>query len=140
MLYPIAIEPGDADHAWGVVVPDIAGCFSAGESLDDAVKNAKEAIEAHLQVLAEDGGKIPFASEMSDHVANPDFAGWAWAFVDIDINDFLGGSEKINITLPRIMIRMIDEMVTAQPNFRSRSGFLNEGAQRILRELSHRVA
>ncbi len=29
MRYPIAIEPGDATHAYGVVVPDLPGCFSA---------------------------------------------------------------------------------------------------------------
>lgn len=27
MLYPIAISTGDNDHAWGVEVPDIPGCY-----------------------------------------------------------------------------------------------------------------
>ncbi|SFN68354.1 Predicted nuclease of the RNAse H fold, HicB family [Xenorhabdus japonica] len=53
MLYPIAIEIGDENHAYGVVVPDISGCFSAGDSMEDAVKNAKEAITGHLELLAE---------------------------------------------------------------------------------------
>lgn len=38
MRYPIAIEPGDDTHAWGVVVPDLPGCFSAGTTLDGAIK------------------------------------------------------------------------------------------------------
>jgi predicted RNA binding protein YcfA (HicA-like mRNA interferase family) len=29
MRYPIAIETGDSKHAYGVVVPDLPGCFSA---------------------------------------------------------------------------------------------------------------
>ena len=29
MLYPIGIEMGDETHAYGVVVPDVPGCFSA---------------------------------------------------------------------------------------------------------------
>lgn len=45
MLYPIAISMGDDEHAWGVDVPDIPGCFSAGEDLDDAMAMAREAIE-----------------------------------------------------------------------------------------------
>jgi predicted RNase H-like HicB family nuclease len=45
MLFPIAILPGDDQHAWGVEVPDIPGCFSAGEDLDDAIAMAREAIE-----------------------------------------------------------------------------------------------
>ncbi|HAS8502035.1 TPA: type II toxin-antitoxin system HicB family antitoxin, partial [Vibrio vulnificus] len=32
MLYPIAIEVGNDIHAYGVVVPDIKGCFSAGDT------------------------------------------------------------------------------------------------------------
>ena len=37
MLYPIAISMGDDEHAWGVEVPDVPGCFSAGEDLEDAI-------------------------------------------------------------------------------------------------------
>ena len=44
MRYPIAIETGDDSHAFGVVVPDLPGCFSAGDTLDEAIDNAKEAI------------------------------------------------------------------------------------------------
>ena len=33
MRYPIAIETGDSKHAYGVVVPDLPGCFSAIEQL-----------------------------------------------------------------------------------------------------------
>ena len=46
MKYPIAIEPGDESRAWSVVVPDLPGCFSAADSgIDEAIENAKEAIE-----------------------------------------------------------------------------------------------
>lgn len=31
MRYSVAIEPGDDRHAFGVVVPDLPGCFSAGD-------------------------------------------------------------------------------------------------------------
>jgi predicted RNase H-like HicB family nuclease len=40
MRYPIAIETGDAEHAYGVVVPDLPGCFSAGDTLDEALANS----------------------------------------------------------------------------------------------------
>lgn len=54
MFYLIAIERGDETHAFGVTVPDIAGCFSAGDTLDEAIESAKEAITGHLSVLVED--------------------------------------------------------------------------------------
>ena len=57
MFYPIAISLGDEQHAWGVEVPDIPGCFSAGDDLDDAMAMAREAIEGHLEIP---GRKKPF--------------------------------------------------------------------------------
>jgi predicted RNase H-like HicB family nuclease len=47
MRYPIAVETGDAKHAFGVVVPDLPGCFSAGDTLDEALTNSREAILLH---------------------------------------------------------------------------------------------
>jgi predicted RNase H-like HicB family nuclease len=41
MRYPILIEEGTDSTAFGVVVPDLPGCFSAGDTLDEAVKAAK---------------------------------------------------------------------------------------------------
>ena len=46
MKYPIAIEPGGKSHAYGVVVPDLPGCFSAGDTIELAYENAKEAVRA----------------------------------------------------------------------------------------------
>ena len=46
--YPVAIETGTSTEAYGVVVPDLSGCFSAGDTLDEAMENAKEAIELWL--------------------------------------------------------------------------------------------
>ena len=93
MLYPIAIRPGDEQHAWGVEVPDIPGCFSAGENLDDAMVIAREAIEGHLEILAEDCARIPVATPVSAHVSNPEYEGCIWVLVDIDITRYLGKAE-----------------------------------------------
>ena len=41
MYYPIAIEPGDDKHAFGVVIPDLPGRFSAGDSLEEAMAQAR---------------------------------------------------------------------------------------------------
>ncbi len=48
MHYRIAIKTGDDDHAFGVVVPDLPGCFSAGDTLETAMESAREAIELWL--------------------------------------------------------------------------------------------
>jgi len=132
MLYPIAITSGDEQHAWGVEVPDIPGCFSAGESLDDAMAMAREAIEGHLELLAEDGEPIPEARSVTTHAANPEYVGCTWAVVDIDVTRYMGKAEKLNITLPGYLLARIDAYVKSHPEQKSRSGFLAEAALKAL--------
>lgn len=128
MFYPIAIEAGDVKHAYGVIVPDLPGCFSAGDTLDDAILNAKEAITGHIELLVELEQDIPAVSTVAALAKNPDFSGYTWALVDIDMTRLLGGSEKINVTLPKSLIDRIDRCVASHPEFKSRSGFLAQAA------------
>ena len=122
MKYPIAIEPGDADHAFGVVVPDLPGCFSAGDTLDEAIDNAREAIELWLETVIDDGGAVPEARPIAAHQAKPEFAGWVWAVVSVDLATLSDKAERVNITLPARVLRRIDAAAKAAGE--SRSGFI----------------
>lgn len=133
MFYPIVIHQ-EGDSAYGITVPDVPGCFSAGDMLEEAMQNVREAIEGHLEILAEDGAAIPHAGRMDAHIKNTDYAGGIWGVVEVDITPFLGKAEKINITLPRLLIHQIDRRVKKDARYKSRSNFLAQGAQQILRE------
>ncbi|WP_343551271.1 type II toxin-antitoxin system HicB family antitoxin [Pantoea sp.] len=128
MFYPIAIEAGDDTSAFGVTVPDLPGCFSAGETLEEAVKNAKEAITGHLELMVELGHDIPAVSELKSLMKEPDYVGYVWVLVDVDVTRIFGGSEKINVTLPKLLIDRIDRCVATHPEFKTRSGFLAQVA------------
>lgn len=128
MFYPIAIESGDDKHAYGVTVPDLPGCFSAGDTLDEAIASAKEAITGHIELLVELEQDIPPVSTVNELAKDPEYAGYTWALVDIDVIRLLGGSEKINVTLPKSLIDRIDRCVATHPEFKSRSGFLAQVA------------
>ena len=91
MRYPIAIEAGDNQHAFGVVIPDLPGCFSAGDSLDEAMAQAREAILLHLEGMFNEGKAPPQSSPVDMHAGNPDFKGWIWAIVEINPEDLSGG-------------------------------------------------
>ena len=119
MRYAVAIEPGDERTAWGVVVPDLPGCFSAGDSLDEALDNAREAIEAWIDAVIEDGGEIPPPRPITEHYTNKDFAGWTWGFVEIDPLRLDNTVERINITLPRRVLARIDAIAKAHGDSRS---------------------
>ena len=86
MKYPIAIEPPvSLRDAWSVVVPDLEGCFSASDSgVDDAIENAKEAIELWLEVALDSGKAIPAPRTIDELQNDPQFKGWIWAVAEID--------------------------------------------------------
>lgn len=130
MKYPVVLHTDDGVR-YGVTVPDLPGCFSAGDTLEQALQNVVEAIELHLDGLTEDGGEVPQPSPLSEHVSNPDYAGGVWALVEVDTARFDGKAEKINITLPRRLLARVDEYARARGM--TRSGFLAQAAQQAMR-------
>ena len=90
MKYPIAIEPGDETTAFGVVVPDLPGCFSAGDTLEEAYANVAEAIELWVEAVLDTGGTIPAPGSLQALRREPDLAGWILDLVDVDLSERLG--------------------------------------------------
>ena len=133
MLYPIAIERGDKQTAHGIIVPDIAGCFSAADNYDDIFENAIEAIAGHLECLAEEGLDIPLPSSVENYLDDPDYQGMTWAVVDVDVSRYLGTTEKVNVTLPSRLIHLIDAKVASnKERYKSRSAYLAGLAEKDL--------
>ncbi len=127
MKFLIAIEPGTEDTAFGVVVPDLPGCFSAGDTLEEAFDNAREAIAAHCALLAEDGADLPVPRPLAELQADADLAGWVWAMVEVPVERYFGPAEKINIVVPAVTLARID--AHARQHGESRSGFLVRAAR-----------
>ena len=59
MRYPIAIEPDTDTTAFGVIVPDLPGCFSARDTLDEAITEAEEAASAWVYASLDAADPIP---------------------------------------------------------------------------------
>lgn len=83
MKFTIAIEAGTKTTAFGVVVPDLPGCFSAGDTIEEAFDNAHAAIEAFCEIIAEKGKDIPIPKAMSEWQKDPEFKGWTWGVVEV---------------------------------------------------------
>jgi len=58
MEYTVILHPAEEGGYWAEV-PALPGCFSQGETVDEALKNIKEAIELHIECLEEEGQGIP---------------------------------------------------------------------------------
>ena len=59
--YYVAVIEKDADSAFGVWFPDVEGCFSAGDSLEEAVANAAAALRQHTEALESAGQRLSAA-------------------------------------------------------------------------------
>lgn len=71
-------------------MPDLPGCFSAGDTLDEAFENVNEAIYLWLEVEIDAGHEIPMPSPISQIVKDPHYAGWIVGVADIDLTKLTG--------------------------------------------------
>jgi len=104
--YPIFIEPGNEARAWGVVVPDLPGCFSTGDTLDEAIIAAEQAAAAWIDVALDAGMPIPPSSPAANWAGQ--FPGWLLGVVNIEPALLDDSTERINITLPRRVLARLD--------------------------------
>ena len=122
MRYPVAIEMGTATNACGVAVPDLPGCFSAGDTLDEAMLNAEEAISLWIDAALDAGDAIPPPSSLDLIRKRREYQGWTFGLVGVDPAALDDTIERVNITLPRRVLRRLDQRAKAAGE--SRSGFI----------------
>lgn len=125
MRFPVIIHKEQGTD-YGVTVPDLPGCFSAGDTADDALTQVIEAIECHIEGLLMDGEAIPKPHPVEHHQGNREFAGGIWALVDVDLTKLCGKARRVNITLPERILAQIDALATKTGE--TRSGFLAHAA------------
>jgi len=62
--YKVVLQPAE-EGGYNVIVLGLPGCFTQGDTREQALKNAREAVECHLECLRRDGidpSKLPKAS------------------------------------------------------------------------------
>jgi predicted RNase H-like HicB family nuclease len=125
MRYPIVIHK-DPDSDYGVTVPDLPGCFSAGDTLDEALQEVVQAIECHIEGLLMDGEPVPLPETVETHHNNPDYADGVWAVVTVDISKLSGKTRRVNVTLPERVLTLMDKH--AAEHGETRSGLIAQAA------------
>ncbi|HGH8180093.1 TPA: type II toxin-antitoxin system HicB family antitoxin [Legionella pneumophila] len=126
MRYPVVIHK-DEHSDYGVSVPDIPGCYSAGSTYDEALTNAIEAIECHLEGLLMDNESLPVGTTIDRWINDEEFQGGVWAFIDIDLSQISGKAKRINITMPERVLSLID-LYAKNHSIKNRSSFLADAA------------
>lgn len=59
MRYSVVLEPDPEGHGYTVRVPALPGCVTEGETGDEAISNAREAIEGFIEGLLKAGDPVP---------------------------------------------------------------------------------
>lgn len=60
--YSIVVDP-DPDGGFTVTVPTLPGCITQGETIDECVAHAREAIELYIEDLVAAGEAVPEETE-----------------------------------------------------------------------------
>ena len=69
----IALVHKEEGTSYGVSFPDVPGCISAGDTLEEAIANAAEALAGHLALMRLDGDAIPEPRSFETLRRDPDF-------------------------------------------------------------------
>lgn len=123
MRYYHAVVHKDEDSAFGVEFPDLPGCFSAADEMEDVVPNAVEALSLWFEDSEE---VVPSRVEAVRTAATADLASGAF-LVAVPWIGRNSRPARVNISLDRAMLQAID--AAAATRRLTRSAFLAEAAR-----------
>jgi predicted RNase H-like HicB family nuclease len=66
MRYAVVIERARENYA--AYVPDLPGCVSTGETLEEVEQNIREAMQFHIDGLKQDGVPVPEPSAVCEYI------------------------------------------------------------------------
>lgn len=127
LYFPAIIEGPGPDYC--VFFPDLDGCTSAGDTVQEAALNAEEALRGHIELMVEDGEPIPEPRPLDTIRVDPDVQEVARVLIPVELPR---KAVRVNITIEQGLLGRIDRAAAAA-GF-TRSGFLAEAARRMIRE------
>lgn len=129
IYYPAMILKGE--NGYGVIIPDLPGCYPVGDTIDEAISDAKAAAAFHIEGLIEEGmdwnqsprtiAEICTDAEFSETAKDA-----TWFMLEFDETQF-SRQIRFNVSWPEYLIKRVDEYAAA--NHETRSGFLAKAAQ-----------
>ncbi|EON1587507.1 type II toxin-antitoxin system HicB family antitoxin [Escherichia coli] len=142
MFFSVGVEtPKDDQIAYGITVPAFDrfdfGCVSAADSQAEIPVMAREAILAIVEEMVLSGAHSLDDIHDEGYLAYSDNINYShcdsWFVIDVDLSEVEGKQQRINISLPEILIRRIDGYVKESGGvYKDRSHFLAQAARHEL--------
>lgn len=132
IYYPAALFKNESGQGYGVIIPDLPGCYPVGDSIEEALADAKAAALFHIEGTIEEGLEFEAAPKSIEaHLTNPDYAGAElWTLIEIDEAAF-SRPVRFNVSWPEYLLAEVDRYAAARHE--TRSGFLAKAAQAVMR-------
>lgn len=124
--YPAIIEKAGGNFS--VFFPDVPGCVSVGDTVEETAANAEAALALHFQGMQEDKDPIPEPSAWEAVAADPEVEEYARVLVRATLP---GKAMRVNITMDEGLLEAADDAASRMGL--SRSGFLAEAVRTVLR-------
>ena len=130
--YIALFEYVPGEKGFGVIIPDIPGFSSGGDTYEEAVKNATEGLASHIEVMKEYGEKVPVPRTLEQIKTKwKDWAEWEKTY-----NFYIGhisvlppyGTQKILVSIDTGLVARIDRVS------KNRSAFFASAAERMLED------
>ena len=125
----IALLRKEKNSDYGVDFPDFPGCITAGRTLEEAKDMAQEALQGHIDCMAEYGEDIPEPSSLEKVMGDSDNKDAVAFLVEVRLTKVK--KQRINITFPQDILRVLDSYVANHPD-QNRSKVLAEAAKHYI--------
>lgn len=101
LIYPAVFEPLEEQDGFCVTFPDLPGCVTQGDSLENAVEMAVDAASGWVLDELEDGKKAPEASDIRDvEIFDNSFANLILLDMDSYAEKYGSKAVRKNCTIP----------------------------------------
>ncbi len=129
-MHYVAFVHKDEDSCYGVSFPDIPGCTSAGDTLEEALANAREALAFHLEGEIADERELPKPRTVDEIKADPTLSDWREGamLVLVPLVMDRGTARRVNVSFDPGLLEAIDDAAKARGM--SRSAFLASAARK----------
>lgn len=126
----VAVVEKEPDSAFGIWFPDVEGCFSAGDTLEESVSNAAAALRQHVEALESAGRTVPTARQMDDVLRDKEVRTAIKSgavMIAVPLLSDVGRTVRINVSLDKGLVDQIDD--AASKRGLTRSAFLAQAAR-----------
>ena len=133
MTFYLGVVDQAADGSWGVVFPDLPGCYSAGTDMDDLFANSIEALRMWAEDALAREGVVPSARDSAALMADPEVresmetAGPAGSLIQVPLLLDGGRNVRATISLDARLLQAVD--AASRQRGLTRSSFLASAAR-----------